>query len=76
MGYRVARKHAVRLRGIAQLLAFAAPAAILLVGFAVGGWAATAFFVLAAFIQIAGMLVERWLFFAEAKHVATLYYGI
>jgi DMSO reductase anchor subunit len=76
MGYRVARKHAVRLRGIAQLLAFAAPAAILLVGFAVGGWAATVFFVLAAFIQIAGMLVERWLFFAEAKHVATLYYGI
>jgi DMSO reductase anchor subunit len=28
MGYRVARKHAVRLRAIAQLLAFAAPAAI------------------------------------------------
>ena len=76
MGYRVARKHAVRLRGIAQLLAFAAPAAILLVGFAVGGWAATALFVLAGCIQIAGMLVERWLFFAEAKHVATLYYGI
>ncbi len=76
MGYRVARKHSARLRGIAQLLAFAAPAAILLVGFAVGGRAATAFFVLAGFIQIAGMLVERWLFFAEAKHVATLYYGI
>ena len=23
----------------------------------------------------AGVLIERWLFFAEAKHVVTLYYG-
>jgi len=23
----------------------------------------------------AGLLVERWLFFAEAEHVAMLYYG-
>ena len=22
-----------------------------------------------------GVLIERWLFFAEAKHVVTLYYG-
>ena len=25
--------------------------------------------------HVAGMFVERWLFFAEAKHVVTLYYG-
>jgi DMSO reductase anchor subunit len=25
--------------------------------------------------QFAGMLVERWLFFAEAKHTVALYYG-
>ena len=31
--------------------------------------------VLAAIAQLAGMLVERWLFFAEAKHTVTLYYG-
>jgi DMSO reductase anchor subunit len=31
--------------------------------------------VLAAIVQLAGMLVERWLFFAEAKHTVTLYYG-
>jgi DMSO reductase anchor subunit len=31
--------------------------------------------VLAAVAQFAGMLVERWLFFAEAKHTVTLYYG-
>ena len=31
--------------------------------------------VVGAVVQIAGMLVERWLFFAEAKHTVTLYYG-
>ena len=30
---------------------------------------------IAAVSQVAGMLVERWLFFAEAKHTVTLYYG-
>jgi DMSO reductase anchor subunit len=25
--------------------------------------------------HIAGVFVERWLFFAEAKHVVSLYYG-
>jgi DMSO reductase anchor subunit len=25
--------------------------------------------------MLLGLLVERWLFFAEAKHVVTLYYG-
>jgi sulfite dehydrogenase (quinone) subunit SoeC len=76
MGYRVARKHASRLRGIAQALAFALPAIVLLAGLAIGGWAATVLSVLAAPIQLAGMLVERWLFFAEAKHTAALYYGL
>jgi DMSO reductase anchor subunit len=30
---------------------------------------------LAAKLAFAGLLVERWLFFAEAKHTVTLYYG-
>jgi DMSO reductase anchor subunit len=29
----------------------------------------------AALVATAGVLVERWLFFAEAKHTVTLYYG-
>ena len=29
----------------------------------------------AVLAHVAGMFVERWLFFAEAKHVVTLYYG-
>jgi DMSO reductase anchor subunit len=75
MGYRVARRHAARLRRIAQLLAFAAPAVVLLLGLSFGEPAATAFSAMAPPIQMAGMLVERWLFFAEAKHTAALYYG-
>ena len=31
--------------------------------------------VLAALSAILGVLIERWLFFAEAKHTVTLYYG-
>jgi len=29
----------------------------------------------AAGLQYAGLLAERWLFFAEARHVVTLFYG-
>ena len=29
---------------------------------------------LAALASVAGAFVERWLFFAEAKHLVTLYY--
>jgi DMSO reductase anchor subunit len=31
--------------------------------------------VLAALSITVGQLIERWLFFAEAKHVVMLYYG-
>ena len=30
---------------------------------------------LAALIALPGLVIERWLFFAEAKHAVTLYYG-
>ena len=38
-------------------------------------WPATACALLAAAAAMVGVLVERWLFFAEAKHTVTLYYG-
>jgi DMSO reductase anchor subunit len=38
-------------------------------------WLAAILSLTAAASQLAGMLVERWLFFAEAKHTVTLYYG-
>ncbi|MDX8498140.1 DmsC/YnfH family molybdoenzyme membrane anchor subunit [Mesorhizobium sp. VK4C] len=75
MGFRIARKHSAKLRLITQALAFAAPVLLLAVAF-VAPWPLAALAsVLAAPLQFAGMLVERWLFFAEAKHTVTLYYG-
>jgi DMSO reductase anchor subunit len=77
MGFRIARKHGMRLRLVAQALAFALP--LLLLAAALGSsavpWLSAALSLLAAGSQLAGMLVERWLFFAEAKHTVTLYYG-
>lgn len=75
MGFRVARKHSDRLRILAQILAFAAPALLLLLALVAGGAVAVVASVLAAIGQLAGLLVERWLFFAGAKHTVTLYYG-
>jgi len=73
MGYRVARKHAQRLRKLALLFAFAAPIAMLLLSqmprFAILGA------LLATLLLAIGLLIERWLFFAEAEHVSMLYYG-
>ena len=68
MGYRIARKHALKLRRIAQALAFALPIVLFALAAVVGGTAAIVAAVVAAVVQLAGMLVERWLFFAEAKH--------
>jgi DMSO reductase anchor subunit len=70
MGFVVARKHADKLRMIALALGGGLPVLVLLLAPASAGALAVA--VLA---HVAGMFVERWLFFAEAKHVVTLYYG-
>jgi DMSO reductase anchor subunit len=75
MGFRIARKHSARLRQIAQVLAFALPVLLLAAAFALPWPFAALLSVFAAIVQFAGMLVERWLFFAEAKHTVTLYYG-
>jgi DMSO reductase anchor subunit len=75
MGYRLARKHAARLRRIVHAAAFALPALLLAAAMAAGSPLAAVLSALAALLQLAGMLVERWLFFAEATHTVTLYYG-
>ncbi len=76
MGYRVARKHATQLRLIAAVTLFALPfALILLIIASNGGPLAVPLTGLALASAAVGVLVERWLFFAEAKHVVTLYYG-
>jgi DMSO reductase anchor subunit len=70
MGFVVARKHAVKLAVIALALAAVIP--LLVLGLYPQS---AALMVLAAVIHLAGVMVERWLFFAEAKHTVTLYYG-
>ncbi len=73
MGFRVARKHAARLRGVALAAGFAAPAALALLALA-GAPAAAALLVVGALLALLGVLVERWLMFAEATHTVMLYY--
>ncbi len=75
MGYRVARKHAAKLRRIAIGIGFVAPFALTLTNLAFTGIAAIGVALTAAILGTLGVLVERWLFFAEAKHTVTLYYG-
>lgn len=76
MGFHVARKHARKLRRLATWSGFALPLAATLGVLALeSGWPATLCALAAALSASGGVLVERWLFFAEAKHSVTLYYG-
>ncbi|MGB0968341.1 MAG: dimethyl sulfoxide reductase anchor subunit family protein, partial [Halocynthiibacter sp.] len=69
MVYVVGRKHAQKLRMIALGLMIVLPAALLLIFHAAHMLA-----LLAVLSHIAGVMVSRWLFFAEAEHVVGLYY--
>ena len=73
MGFRIARKHAAKLRAYALLATFALPLAIL-IGILAGPVPVNTI-VPAALLAVLGMLLERWLFFAEATHTVVLYYG-
>ncbi len=73
MVFVVGRKHANKLRMITLLLGAAAPAAFLGFSLIAGGNVLVMVFAVAA--HLAGLFVERWLFFAEAEHVVSLYYG-
>jgi DMSO reductase anchor subunit len=68
--FRLARQRARFLRFAVVVLAFVLPLALLTAG--VSGPYPLAFVALSAF---AGLLAERWLFFAEAEHTVRLYHG-
>jgi len=74
MGYRVARRHAAKLRRYVWLLGGGA-ALLTLLALVAPGALASLFALLAALAGIAAAAIERWLFFAEATHTVTLYYG-
>ncbi len=69
MGYAVARKHALKLRRLVLLLLGLAGLAML------AALALPILSILASLAALAAAVVERWLFFAEAQHVVSLFYG-
>lgn len=70
-GFMLARRHATQLKIAVFVVAFALPLLILTATATVIGSAAAA-----ASLSLIGLLVERWLFFAEARHVVRLYHGL
>lgn len=75
MGYRVARKHASRLRSLTLFFAFALPLLLTVLVLLLTPPVANALAVIAALSTGLGVVIERWLFFAQAQHVVQLYYG-
>lgn len=73
MAFVVARTHAARLRLFA-LLAFAGVPLLACLPAILGIGPLWAWMGLATAGTLAGAFVERWLFFAEARHMVTLYY--
>lgn len=67
--HEIGRKHSQKLRIISLILMVALPVILLILPFS------HFFALLAVLCHVAGVLVARWLFFAEAEHVVGLYYG-
>jgi len=68
--FRLARQHAQAVRAAALALGFGIPLLWLATG--PRHWAAAAS---VALLALAGLLAERWLFFADARHTVRLYHG-
>lgn len=74
MGFALARRHTHKLRQIAIVFGFALPALLSISDLLWPGRPLV--FALPALISGSlGIFVERWLFFAEARHTVSLYYG-
>jgi DMSO reductase anchor subunit len=72
-GFQIARQKAGLLKVVVFVLGFALPGLMLVWVFNQQGGQAAA--IIAALAGITGAAVERWLFFAEARHVVNLYHG-
>jgi DMSO reductase anchor subunit len=68
--FRIARQHAQAVRGAALALGFAIPLVWLVSG--PRDWVAA---LSVAVLAMIGLLAERWLFFADARHTVRLYHG-
>ena len=74
MGYEIARRHSTRLRRLAVNLGFITPLVLLALSFVDIPVLRLASLTIAVSVMLVGILIERWLFFAEAKHTVMLYY--
>ena len=76
MGFRIARKHAAKLTSISLILGAVVPFILAVVVLVAGqGTVGVICSLLAIIAFAAGIVVERWLFFAEARHAVMNYYG-
>ncbi|MDI6026243.1 dimethyl sulfoxide reductase anchor subunit [Corticibacterium sp. UT-5YL-CI-8] len=75
MGYKVARKHAAKLSLLATAAGGILPSLVLLAATISGTGIAIIFCTLAFAGFALGSLIERWLFFAQARHAVMNYYG-
>ena len=70
-GFAVARQHAVIGKALVFILGFGVPLVALLAG------GVTILAVAVSIVSAAiGLILERWFFFAEARHVVRLYHGL
>ena len=75
MGFSIARKHAQKLRRICFFTYFLIPFVLTGLTSNAEPWIAIPGTLAAALSVSVGVVIERWLFFAEAKHAVMLYYG-
>lgn len=75
MGFAVGRRHAAKLRHLVTFAGLLLPMLLLVLSLVTGPGLALLLSLAATAAVGFGVLVERWLFFAEARHIAMLYYG-
>ncbi|WP_419901950.1 dimethyl sulfoxide reductase anchor subunit family protein [Kiloniella sp.] len=76
MGFQIARKHAKKLRNITFISGFILPVFLIsLTGMVETSGIENLAVIGSIFFGAIGIVTERWLFFAEAKHTVSLYYG-
>lgn len=75
MGFKIARRHARKLRRIALAAGFVVPVVLSLTLLFDAGITTRLTTLVAVLSTAVGLLIERWLFFAEAKHTVSLYYS-
>jgi DMSO reductase anchor subunit len=75
MGFSIARKHSIKLRRWAFFGYFLIPWLLAVGTVEADPWLKIPAAILAVVFVMAGTMLERWLFFAEAKHTVMLYYG-